>query len=96
MPVGVSLHHGGGVGIGYSIHAGMVIVADGTQMAADKLGRCFTQRSGLGVIKRADAGYELAKKVALKNNLDLDQELGKENRKEFDFSWKKYKFVLKK
>lgn len=73
----VSLHHGGGVGIGYSIHAGMVIVADGTQMAADKLSRVLRNDPGLGVIRHADAGYELAKEVALKNNLDLDQELGK-------------------
>lgn len=73
----VSLHHGGGVGIGYSIHAGMVIVADGTQMAADKLSRVLRNDPGLGVIRHADAGYELAREVALKNNLDLDQELGK-------------------
>lgn len=71
----VSLHHGGGVGMGYSIHAGMVIVADGTDMAAEKLSRVLRNDPGLGVIRHADAGYELARQVALKNNLDLDQEL---------------------
>ncbi|MCO6497989.1 MAG: urocanate hydratase [Chitinophagaceae bacterium] len=73
----VSLHHGGGVGMGYSIHAGMVIVADGTDMAAEKLSRVLRNDPGLGVIRHADAGYELARQVALKNNLDLDQELKK-------------------
>lgn len=73
----VSLHHGGGVGIGYSIHAGMVIVADGTEIAAGKLSRVLRNDPGLGVIRHADAGYELAKEVALKNNLDLEQELKK-------------------
>jgi len=56
----VSLHHGGGVGIGYSIHAGMVIVADGTSDAARRLERVLTNDPGLGVLRHADAGYETA------------------------------------
>ncbi|MEO6230964.1 MAG: urocanate hydratase [Ferruginibacter sp.] len=57
----VSLHHGGGVGMGYSIHAGMVIVADGTDAAAARLGRVLRNDPGLGVIRHADAGYDVAK-----------------------------------
>jgi len=53
----VSVHHGGGVGIGYSIHAGMVIVADGTKAAAERLERVLTCDPGLGVVRHADAGY---------------------------------------
>lgn len=60
----VSLHHGGGVGMGYSIHAGMVIVADGTDDAAARLKRVLRNDPGMGVIRHADAGYELAKKTA--------------------------------
>jgi urocanate hydratase len=56
----VSVHHGGGVGIGYSIHAGMVIVADGTEAAARRLERVLTSDPGMGVIRHADAGYEEA------------------------------------
>jgi len=59
----VSLHHGGGVGMGYSIHAGMVIVADGTAEAAKRLARVLRNDPGLGVIRHADAGYELAQKT---------------------------------
>lgn len=59
----VSLHHGGGVGMGYSIHAGMVIVADGTPEAAARLQRVLHNDPALGVIRHADAGYELAKKT---------------------------------
>ena len=59
----VSLHHGGGVGMGYSIHAGMVIVADGTDEAARRLSRVLRNDPGLGVIRHADAGYELARKT---------------------------------
>jgi urocanate hydratase len=59
----VSLHHGGGVGMGYSIHAGMVIVADGTDAAAARLARVLRNDPGLGVIRHADAGYELAQKT---------------------------------
>lgn len=59
----VSLHHGGGVGMGYSIHAGMVIVADGTPEAAARLQRVLRNDPAMGVIRHADAGYELAKKT---------------------------------
>jgi urocanate hydratase len=60
----VSIHHGGGTGIGYSQHAGMVVVADGTDLAAQKLGRVLTTDPGMGVIRHADAGYERAIEVA--------------------------------
>lgn len=66
----VSIHHGGGVGIGYSIHAGQVIVADGTPAAAKRLERVLTTDPGMGVIRHVDAGYpeaiEFAKKVGIK------------------------------
>lgn len=55
-----SLHHGGGVGIGNSIHSGMVIVADGTDEAAERLKRCLTYDPGMGIVRHADAGYEEA------------------------------------
>lgn len=67
----VSLHHGGGVGIGYSIHAGMVIVADGTIEAALRLKRVLHNDPALGVIRHADAGYDIAKDTARKFRLDL-------------------------
>jgi|TARA_B100001971_G_scaffold190500_1_gene193282 urocanate hydratase len=60
----VSIHHGGGVGIGRSIHAGQVSVADGTDLAAAKLERVLTNDPGMGVIRHADAGYDLATDVA--------------------------------
>jgi urocanate hydratase len=60
----VSVHNGGGVGIGYSLHAGQVIVADGTEAAARRLKRVLTSDPGMGVIRHVDAGYELAEKVA--------------------------------
>jgi len=60
----VSIHHGGGTGIGYSQHAGMVVVADGTDLAAQKLERVLTTDPGMGVIRHADAGYERAMEVA--------------------------------
>ncbi len=60
----VSIHHGGGTGIGYSQHAGMVVVADGTDLAARKLERVLTTDPGMGVIRHADAGYERAIEVA--------------------------------
>jgi urocanate hydratase len=60
----VSIHHGGGVGIGRSIHAGMVCLADGTALAAEKLERVLTNDPGMGVIRHADAGYERAVTVA--------------------------------
>lgn len=67
----VSLHHGGGVGMGYSIHAGMVIVADGTPAAAERIGRVLRNDPGMGVIRHADAGYELARQTARENGLIL-------------------------
>ncbi|MEU4172907.1 urocanate hydratase [Streptomyces sp. NPDC026665] len=60
----VSLHHGGGVGMGRSIHAGQVCIADGTELAAEKLARVLTNDPGMGVIRHADAGYEHATAVA--------------------------------
>ena len=60
----VSIHHGGGVGIGRSIHAGQVSLADGTELAAQKLARVLTNDPGMGVIRHVDAGYERAKEVA--------------------------------
>jgi urocanate hydratase len=60
----VSIHHGGGVGIGRSIHAGMVVVADGSDLAAEKLDRVLTTDPGTGVIRHADAGYDRASEVA--------------------------------
>jgi urocanate hydratase len=57
----VSFHHGGGVGIGYSLHAGMVIVADGTEDSAQKLSRVLTSDPGMGILRHADAGYSIAK-----------------------------------
>jgi urocanate hydratase len=74
----VSLHQGGGVGMGYSIHAGMVIVCDGTKDADDRLKRVLRNDPGLGVIRHADAGYELAIKTAQENQLDLESQLKKE------------------
>jgi urocanate hydratase len=71
----VSLHHGGGVGLGYSIHAGMVIVADGTPEAAARLNRVLHNDPAMGVIRHADAGYDVAKDVARKFGLDLKQRL---------------------
>ncbi|HMP88090.1 MAG TPA: urocanate hydratase, partial [Lacibacter sp.] len=67
----VSLHHGGGVGMGYSIHAGMVIVADGTDAAAARLSRVLRNDPGMGVIRHADAGYEAAQQTACKHHLNL-------------------------
>ncbi len=67
----VSLHHGGGVGIGYSIHAGMVAVADGTATADLRLERVLTADPGTGVMRHADAGYELAVETARERGIDL-------------------------
>ena len=71
----VSLHHGGGVGMGYSIHAGMVIVADGTDDAAARLARVLRNDPGLGVIRHADAGYDIAKQTATENKLSIEERL---------------------
>ncbi|HET6797123.1 MAG TPA: urocanate hydratase [Gemmatimonadales bacterium] len=67
----VSIHHGGGVGIGYSIHAGMVAVADGTDAAERRLQRVLTADPGTGVMRHADAGYELAIETAKERGVDL-------------------------
>jgi len=67
----VSVHHGGGVGIGYSIHAGMVVVADGSDEAGDRLERVLTTDPGMGVIRHADAGYERALDVARERGVRL-------------------------
>jgi urocanate hydratase len=61
----VSVHHGGGVGIGYSIHAGMVIVADGTTDADQRLARVLNSDPGMGIVRHADAGYETARTIAV-------------------------------
>lgn len=67
----VSLHHGGGVGMGYSQHAGVVIVADGTDDAHARLGRVLRNDPGTGVMRHADAGYEIAREAARESGLDL-------------------------
>ena len=67
----VSIHHGGGTGIGYSQHAGMVVVADGSPLAAQKLGRVLTTDPGMGVIRHADAGYDRAIEVARERRVRL-------------------------
>jgi urocanate hydratase len=67
----VSVHHGGGVGIGYSIHAGMVVVADGTENAAARLERVLTSDPGMGVVRHADAGYDEALAVAADRGVRL-------------------------
>jgi len=66
----VSVHHGGGVGIGNSIHAGMVVVADGTAAMQDRLERVLTTDPGMGVIRHADAGYEIAVAFARQHGID--------------------------
>ncbi len=71
----VSLHHGGGVGMGFSIHAGMVIVADGTGDAEQRLKRVLRNDPGMGVIRHADAGYDVAKDTLRKNGLDFKERL---------------------
>ena len=67
----VSFHHGGGVGIGYSQHAGQVIVADGTKEAAKRLERVLTTDPGLGIARHADAGYTQAIEAAKKHGLKI-------------------------
>jgi urocanate hydratase len=67
----VSFHHGGGVGIGYSLHAGMVVVADGTDSAAERLRRVLTTDPGTGVMRHADAGYEIAIEAAKQRGVDI-------------------------
>jgi len=72
----VSIHHGGGVGIGRSIHAGMVCVADGTALAAEKLARVLTSDPGTGVMRHADAGYPRAVEVARERGVRIPMDEG--------------------
>jgi urocanate hydratase len=72
----VSIHHGGGVGIGRSIHAGQVSLADGTQLAAQKLARVLTNDPGMGVIRHVDAGYERAEDVAAERGVRVPMKEG--------------------
>lgn len=72
----VSIHHGGGVGIGRSIHAGQVSVADGSKLAAEKLRRVLTNDPGMGVIRHVDAGYELANEVAKERGVRIPMNEG--------------------
>jgi urocanate hydratase len=67
----VSVHHGGGVGIGYSIHAGQVLVADGTHEMDARIERVLTSDPGLGVVRHADAGYELAQDAARRHGITM-------------------------
>ena len=67
----VSLHHGGGVGIGYSIHSGQVIVADGSEEMAERIKKVLTNDPGLGVIRHADAGYNDAIRNAKSWSIDI-------------------------
>lgn len=67
----ISFHHGGGVGMGYSLHAGMVVVADGTDLAKERLERVLTTDPGMGVIRHADAGYDIAENFAEEHNIRI-------------------------
>jgi urocanate hydratase len=72
----VSIHHGGGVGIGRSIHAGQVTVADGTPLAGEKIARVLTNDPGMGVIRHVDAGYEHAAAVAAERSVRIPMREG--------------------
>ncbi len=67
----VSVHHGGGVGMGYSLHAGMVIVADGTEAAVKRIERVLTSDPGMGVVRHVDAGYDLAVETAKEKGVNI-------------------------
>ncbi|MFE6169549.1 urocanate hydratase [Viridibacillus arvi] len=67
----VSVHHGGGVGMGYSQHAGQVLVADGTEMASEKINRVLISDPGMGIVRHADAGYDIAIKTAQEKNVQM-------------------------
>ena len=73
------MHHGGGVGMGYSLHAGMVIVADGTADAAARIERVLTTDPGMGVARHADAGYDIAIDTAKERNVDIPMLKEKDN-----------------
>ena len=72
----VSIHHGGGVGIGRSLHAGQVTVADGTELAAAKLERVLSNDPGMGVIRHVDAGYDIAQRVAAERGVRIPMQEG--------------------
>ena len=72
----MSIHHGGGVGIGRSIHAGMVCLADGSELAAEKLSRVLLSDPGMGVIRHADAGYPRASEVAAERGVRIPMQEG--------------------
>ncbi|MBQ0987177.1 urocanate hydratase [Streptomyces sp. F63] len=76
----VSLHHGGGVGMGRSLHAGQVTVADGTPLAGEKIRRVLTNDPGMGVIRHADAGYERAEEIAAERGVRIPMREGEEPR----------------
>ncbi|MCP6564934.1 urocanate hydratase, partial [Klebsiella pneumoniae] len=67
----ISVHHGGGVGMGYSLHAGMVVVADGSDRAEARLKRVLTTDPGMGVVRHADAGYDIAIDTANEKGVDI-------------------------
>lgn len=67
----ISVHHGGGVGMGYSLHAGMVVVADGSERAERRLKRVLTTDPGMGVVRHVDAGYDIAIETALRKGIDI-------------------------
>jgi urocanate hydratase len=67
----VSFHHGGGVGMGYSLHAGQVTVADGTENAARRIERVLNNDPGIGVARHVDAGYDLARQTAREKNIHI-------------------------
>jgi urocanate hydratase len=67
----VSVHHGGGVGMGKSIHAGQVVVADGTKLATERIQRVLTADPGMGVVRHADAGYEQAVEFAREHDVRM-------------------------
>ena len=75
----VSVHHGGGVGIGYAQHAGQVIVADGTPAAARRLERVLTNDPATGVLRHADAGYEDARRCAAEQGLTIPMDRSTDN-----------------
>jgi urocanate hydratase len=72
----VSIHHGGGVGIGRSLHAGQVTVADGTELAAEKIRRVLTNDPGMGVIRHVDAGYDRADEIATERHVRIPMREG--------------------
>ena len=67
----ISVHHGGGVGMGYSLHAGMVVVADGSERAERRLKRVLTTDPGMGVVRHVDAGYDIAIETAQRKGIDI-------------------------